>query len=76
MNKNYTPAKCREIGWGDKAEAFSQYMQAIEAEVIAICGMSIDDLPDHDFASAFEDEQDTSEVARELLEYAGFEFEH
>ena len=59
-------------GWGDRAEDFRNFMKAVDRECLILSGVGIYDIPDWDFASAFEDEQDPEEVAREALAEAGW----
>ena len=51
---------------------YDQYRAKVSAVIARKCGLSIDDLPDTDTYSAFEDGATPSECAAEVLEYAGF----
>ena len=68
----YTIEQAKADGWGDRAEDFAYYRNAVDDEVTKICGMGLDDLPDYDVASAFEDGESPRDVAEAVLEYAGF----
>lgn len=63
----------KDCGWGDRAEAFRDWMVKVDARCLRVCGMSIHDLPDWDFASAFDAGEDPEDVADEVMEDSGFE---
>jgi len=46
---------------------FQQWMQQVDSEVSAICGLGSGDLADMPFRDRFEDGCDPAEVAQELL---------
>jgi hypothetical protein len=54
-------------GWGNRAEEFRQFMIECDNACMACIGMSIMDLPDQDFASAFEDEVDPTEFVHDVI---------
>lgn len=74
--ENFTPAKCREMGWGDKSTDFSLFMGAVNFRVEELCGMSLEDLTDFPFADYFEDGANPEDVADDLLADQGFDFGH
>lgn len=61
----------------DGNKTFEQWMEEVDAITIAKCGMSIHDLPDLDFMSAFDDgysakefvESDVREFAEEVDDF-------
>lgn len=72
---NYTPAKCLDMGWGNRSFAFSNFMNAINSRVEALCLLSIEDLPDWPFADEFEDGVNPNDVADDMLADNGWVFE-
>ncbi len=72
MTTDHTVARYVEAGWGKEAQAFCNYMNAIDQRIQSICGLGLDDLPDYDFASAYEDGVRSDEVAQEVLCGAGW----
>jgi hypothetical protein len=62
-----TIEELKAMGWGDKAEAFHAFMQACDKACNDAVGVSIMDLPDQDFASAFEDELDPEEFVADVI---------
>lgn len=67
-----TVEQAQENGWGARAEAFVEWRKEVNRAVIRQCGMSSWDLPDFDYAAAFEDGEDPEEVAIAVLENAGW----
>ncbi len=67
-----TLAEYREMGWGDRAVEFHNFMVKVDNACMKSIGLGIYDLPDQDFASAFEDEMDPKEFLDEVLENEGF----
>lgn len=63
----------RAQGWGEKAEDFFAFMNTIDKTCRRWAGVSVFDLPDQDFASAFEDGNDPREIAQEILMEEGFD---
>lgn len=51
---------------------YKQFMKAVDVELNRIACVSHLDIGDWDYQSAFEDECDPEEVAREALEFSGF----
>ena len=51
---------------------YNQYRAAVDALVTRQVGLGIDDLPDTDVYSAYEDELSPRECASDVLEYAGW----
>ena len=72
---NYTPAKCREMGWAEKSNDFSKFMNDVELAIQKAVGMSLEDLPDWMFSDCFEGGENPSDVAADMLADNGFEFE-
>ncbi len=68
-----TVTEYREQGWDDRAEDFHAFMVLIDRWISRKCGMSLMDLPDYDYASAFEDGNDPRAIALEVLMEAGWE---
>ena len=60
-------------GWGDRAQAFHDFLSACDKSCIRRCGLSIYDLPDWCYADAFEDEQEPYDVVSDLLAEEGFD---
>ena len=64
-------------GWGVRAEAFVDWQIALDKHVQNKLRLSIHDLPDWDFASAFEAGTSASDAAeqfmREVLDDSGFD---
>lgn len=54
---------------------FDEFMRAINAEIEAVTGLSVYDLPDFPFMDWYDDECDPSECAFEILEDQGYSFE-
>lgn len=55
----------------DGSQAFSQWMQAVDATVESRAGVSVHDLPDCCFRDWFEDETPPATAARRALTEAG-----
>jgi hypothetical protein len=55
------------LGWGKRAKAFREFMLQCDKACEDAIGLSIMDLPDQDFASAFEDEQDPAEFVADII---------
>lgn len=55
--------------------SFEQWKAAVNREVIAICGLSCDDLPDVNYRDLYESEVTADDAAREVLTEAEFPFE-
>jgi hypothetical protein len=52
---------------------FAAWMKKMDAALEALCGMESGDLPDWNYADAFDDERDDfDDIAREVLEDAGY----
>lgn len=51
---------------------FEQWLAAVDREVIAICGISVHELPDWDFWNAWNDGVPPEEAAEEVLINADF----
>lgn len=52
---------------------FEQWMEQVDAALVGLCGLGHEDLPDWMYCDAFEEERmDFSEIAREVLEDAGY----
>lgn len=60
-------------GWGDRAQAFHDFLNACEKSCTRRAGLSIYDLPDWTYADAFEDEMEPYDVVSEVLADAGYE---
>jgi hypothetical protein len=54
---------------------FWDWLDKVDAIVEMTCDMSIQDLPDMDYAGSYEDGVSPKEMARETLEYAGWEMD-
>lgn len=62
-----------ECGWSkEQAPDFQDYLRECDRLCESIAGVSIYDLPDWDYASAYEDQVDPQEVVDELLEDNGW----
>lgn len=72
MREYHSIEAYRSMGWGDKAEDFFVFMEEVNAACKRHVGMSVFDLPDQEFAAAFEDGVDPWEFAEEFLEDEGF----
>lgn len=69
----YTAELARSFGWSPaQAQPFADFMNEVNAEVSKIAFVEADDLPDWDFASAFEAGETAKAVAEQLLQYAGY----
>lgn len=64
--------EAKKIGWGDKSKEYTDWRNQVDSYVRAIAGVGCDDLPDYDYALAFQSNFDPEETAREVLEEAGF----
>lgn len=54
--------------------AFAAWMVKVDAALVSLCEMESGDLPDWNYADAFDDERDDfDEIAREVLIDAGYE---
>jgi hypothetical protein len=60
--------QARADGWGEQAEAFVAWQDALNAIVESNIGLTVHDLPDWDFASAFETGTSPRDAAREFLD--------
>ena len=49
-----------------------QYINKINIILEAKCGLGVADLPDYNFAEAYEDGESASSVAKQMLENEGF----
>lgn len=59
-----------------EAESFSNWTKEVNTHVIRFsCGLGIDDLPDVDFWSGWNDGEDPKDFARQMLEEEGFIFD-
>lgn len=68
MSREYHSVEAyREAGWGDEAESFFAFMDKIDRVCLRLVGVSVFDLPDQDFASAFEAGENPIDIAREIL---------
>lgn len=67
-----TVEEMKALGWGDRAEAFRDWMIRLDHLCIRLTGLSIRDLPDQDFASMFDDELTPKEALSDILEDEGF----
>ncbi len=56
-------------------ETFEQWMEHLDQQVIALSGVSVHDLADWPFRSCFEEGGIPEEVAVDILEAEGFEFD-
>lgn len=54
MQPRYTLVEALEAGWGDRAAKFAAWMNRVDQCVEDAVGMSVFDLPDYEFAGAFE----------------------
>lgn len=63
-----------EKGWGDRAPEFVSWLTRVDARVERVVGVGIDDLPDWDFASAFEDGLTPEDATFLFLEYVADDF--
>ncbi|MHC4214252.1 MAG: hypothetical protein ACYSWP_12865 [Planctomycetota bacterium] len=70
-----TVNEAKEYGWGEKAQAFATWHNEVDAAVAKLSGgwFGVDDLPDWDFASAFDAGQDPTDAADEILAENGFD---
>jgi hypothetical protein len=64
----------KEYGWGDQAEAFARWWNALDRRVIRLMGMSVDDLPDQDFAGMYTSGLTSTEAADLFIETAAADF--
>lgn len=73
----YTIEQAQEAGWGDRSEEFAKFMNAVNNAILEETEyfVGLMDLPDWDFASAFESGIDPEEVAAEMLEDQGFPYD-
>ena len=73
----YSVEEARRNGWGSRAEEFARYMDSVDQHIARISqvGFSHEDLPDHDFASAFNAGVSPEECAYGVLEGADFPFD-
>lgn len=55
---------------------FKEFMKAVDAELNRVACVGHLDIGDFDYMSAFEDECDPTDVARDALEYNDFPFEY
>ena len=69
-----TLQEAHEAGWGNRAGAFIHWLCQLDAIVEKEIGMSIDDLPDWQFADAFEDGMDPEDAAALFLDYIAEDF--
>jgi hypothetical protein len=60
--------QARSQGWGERAEAFVTWQDDMDKHVQARCGIGIHDLPDWDFASAFERGESAKDAAERFIE--------
>ena len=58
----------RAQGWGDRAEAFAEWQDEMNKHVQARLCVSIHDMPDWDFASAFEASESPRDAAKRFIE--------
>lgn len=54
---------------------FRQWMRRVNAEIVSIADVCADDIPDWDYASAWESGETPAGAAREALECASFPFD-
>ena len=70
----FTTEWALEYGWSaDQAPGFAAFMRHVDAEVFEICGLSLHDLPDYDYACAYEDGESAYDTAVMALSAAGCE---
>lgn len=67
-----TPEQAQALGWKDRSEEFAAFCTQIDTHLIRISSLASDDLPDWDYASAFESEMSPLDCAYEVLAQAGF----
>lgn len=68
-----TVEQAREWGWGERAAAFAAWRNALDRYVQQRIGLSVDDLPDWDFGSAYESGQSHVDAAIDFLAEQGFD---
>ena len=51
---------------------YTEWITAVDTEVIRIAGLSVHDLADYGFRSAYEDDMDPTEIAADVLEDNGW----
>lgn len=51
-------------------DALEAYIGKINRELIVLCGMRVDDLPDYDYWKAFQSKRDPAKVAKAVLRAA------
>lgn len=62
----------RSQGWGDRSEAFQEWMDDLDNQCCNMIGLSIHDLPDQPFADMYEDGEDPYNALIIILETEGF----
>lgn len=67
-----TESEAQSYGHGKRSAAFAKWRNEVDVELVAICGMVGDDLPDWCYADAFEDDMSPKQAAREVLQEAGW----
>ncbi len=63
------------LGWGDDAPAYAAWYLKVDRACQRISEVSLDDIGDWDYATAFEEGLAPEDAARCALESAGFPFE-
>ena len=63
-----TEDEARRLGWQEKSTAFAEWWTAMNFIVEKETGLSLNDFPDWDFASAFDSGMAPADAAEEFLE--------
>lgn len=56
-----------------KGLTFREWKREVNKELVHLCGMVADDLPDYDYWDAWDGEVTPADTAREVLEEAGYD---
>jgi hypothetical protein len=52
-------------------KTFEQWKREVDAAILALCGLTADDLPDYGYADAYEDGKSPKATARAAIKAAG-----
>ena len=52
-------------------EAFNAWLRLVNGHVVRFTGLALDDLPDYDYASAYDEGRNARTVARQAIRAAG-----
>lgn len=63
-----TIEEAQRLGWGDRAKQFVAWRAEFDKIVVRKLSLSTDDLPDWDFATAFESGMSASDAAQAFME--------